>query len=165
MRLKIAPLLLSAFSVAAMSAQTPSGVQDIYSQQGVGALTSGESVVYSFGSWHAGSSVGEMSAWSPLFEEMLADGATSSVASLTVEADGFSIAWNSVDRKVTVVCNSENIGRASVLIASIDGATRGVETIKESPAEFSLADYAPGVYAVAVAVDGKLIKTLKINLK
>ncbi|MDE6290575.1 MAG: hypothetical protein K2M16_03495 [Muribaculaceae bacterium] len=165
MRLKIAPLLLSAFSVAAMSAQTPSGVQDIYSLQGVADLSSGTSVVYSFGSWHAGSNVGEMSAWSPLFEEMIADGATSSVGALRVEADGISIAWNSVDRKVTVICNSGKIGRASVLIASMDGAARGVEAIKESRAEFSLADYAPGVYAVAVAVDGKLIKTLKINLK
>lgn len=165
MRLKIAPLLLSAISVATMSAQAPSAAQDIYSLTGNSALASGGSVAYSFGSWHAGSSVGDFSAWSPLFEEMIADGATSYVAGVSVDADGISVSWNSVDKTVTVGCDADKIGRTSVLIASMDGAARGVEALKESPAVFSLADYAPGVYAIAVAVDGKLIKTLKITLK
>lgn len=166
MRLKIAPLLLSAISVSTMSAQTPTGAQDIYSQTGNAALATGQAVVYSFGSWHAGSNAGDLSAWSPLFEELLAtEGATSLVAGITVDADGISVSWNSVDKSVKVGCDAGFIGRTSVLIASTDGATRGVETVKESPAVISLADYAPGVYAIAVAVDGKLIKSLKITLK
>ena len=101
----------------------------------------------------------------PLFEEMLSDTSTTYVDGVAAEADGISVSWSSVDRLVTVKCDSEKLGRTSVLIAAMDGATRGVVSVDESPAVISLADYTPGVYAVAVAVDGKLIKTLKINLK
>ena len=164
MKLKFGTLMLSALAVSAMSAQTPEAVQDIYSQTGSVSLSNGTSVVYSFGSWHAGSMDGE-ALLGPLFEEMLADGSTSYVDGIAAEADGISVSWSSVDRLVTVKCDSEKLGHTSVLIAAMDGATRGVVNVDASPAVISLADYAPGVYAVAVAVDGKLIKTLKINLK
>lgn len=162
MKLKFGSLLLCAFSVATMSAQTPTATQDIYSTNGGAALPSGETVVYSFGSWHAGDS----SLLSPLFEQMVADNnVTSLVEGITAEADGISVNWNSVDKLVTVNCKSEKLGHTSVLIAAMDGVTRGMVSVDESPAVISLADYAPGIYAVAVAVDGKLIKTFKINLK
>ena len=157
--------MLSALAVSAMSAQTPTAAQDIYSQTGGVSLKSGETVVYSFGSWHAGSMDGDMALMSPLFEQMLADGATSLVEGVAADIDGIAISWSSVDRQVTVKCNSEKLVHTSVLIAAMDGATRGMVNVDESPAVISLADYAPGIYAVAVAVDGKLIKTLKITLK
>lgn len=157
--------MLSALAVSAMSAQTPTAVQDIYSQSGSVSLKNGEKVAYSFGSWHAGSMDGDVTLYAPLFEEMLAEGGTSYVEGVAAEADGISISWSSVDRQVTVKCNSEKLGHTTVLIAATDGATRGMVNVNESPAVISLADYTPGIYAVAVAVDGKLIKTLKITLK
>ena len=157
--------MLSALAVSAMSAQTPTAVQDIYSQTGSASTYYNRgTVVYSFGSWHAGMD-GKSPLMGPLFEEMLADTSTTYVDGVAAEADGISVSWSSVDRLVTVKCDSEKLGRTSVLIAAMDGATRGVVSVDESPAVISLADYTPGVYAVAVAVDGKLIKTLKINLK
>lgn len=164
MKLKFGTLLLSAASVATMSAQTPTAVQEIYSQTGSATLASGTEVVYSFGNWHAGS---DASLLSPLFEQMIADAndTPSFVEGVNAEIDGILVSWDSVDKQVTVKCNSDKLGRTSVLIASLDGATRGMETVNESPAVISLSDYTPGVYAVAVAVDGKLIKTLKITLK
>lgn len=164
MKLKFGSLLLCAASVATMSAQTPTAVQEIYSQTGSATLASGTEVVYSFGNWHAGS---DASLLSPLFEQMIADAndTPSAVDGVNAEIDGISVSWNSVDKQITVKCNSDKLGRTSVLIATLDGATRGMETVNESPAVISLSDYTPGVYAVAVAVDGKLIKTLKITLK
>ena len=165
MKLKFGTLMLSALAVSAMSAQTPTAAQDIYSLTGGASLKSGETVVYSFGSWHAGSMDGDVTLLAPLFEEMLAEGGTTYVSGISAEADGIAISWSGVDRQVTVKCNSEKLGHTSVLIAATDGATRGMVNVNESPAVISLADYAPGIYAVAVAVDGKLIKTLKITLK
>ena len=165
MRLQIGTLLLSALAASTMSAQTPTVMQDIYSQSGGASLKAGETVVYSFGSWHAGSMDGDVTLMSPLFEQMLADGATSLVEGVTAETDGISVSWNSVDRQISVICKSGQAGHTSVLIATMDGATRGMVSVDESPAVISMADYAPGIYAVAVAVDGKLIKTFKINLK
>ena len=166
MKLKFGTILLSAIAVSTMSAQTPTAVQDIYSQTGNARLATGETVVYSFGSWHAGSSVGgDLTLMSPLFEQMLSDGATSFVEGITADLDGISVSWNDVDKQITVNCNSAKLGHTSVLIAATDGATRGMVRINENPAVISLSDYTPGIYAVAVAVDGKLIKTLKITLK
>ncbi len=165
MRLQFGTLLLSALAVSTMSAQTPTAAQDIYSSNGGSTLASGATVVYNFGSWHAGASEGDISLMSPLFEQMLADNATSFVEGLTAEVDGFSVSWNSIDKQITVNCKSENLGRTSVLIATMDGATRGMVNIDQSPAVISMSDYTPGIYAIAVAVDGKLIKTFKINLK
>ncbi|MDE6696913.1 MAG: hypothetical protein K2K25_08530 [Muribaculaceae bacterium] len=161
MKLKFGSLLLSAAAVATMSAQTPNVTGDIYSLTGGNALSSGESVVYSFGSWHAGSG----DALSPLFAQMIADNATSLVEGVTSETDGISVSWNSVDKQLTVNCPSGKIGHTSVLVATLDGATRGVVNIDQTPAAISLSDYASDIYVVAVAVDGKLIKTFKINLK
>lgn len=165
MKLKFGSLLLFAASVATMSAQAPTANQDIYSQNGGTALNSGETVVYSFGNWHAGSMDDSTLLLSPLFEQMIADATTTLVEGVTAESDGISVAWNSVDKQVTVNCTSDKLGRTSVLIATMDGATRGLVNVNESPAVISLADYTPGIYAVAVAVDGKLIKTFKITLK
>lgn len=166
MKLKFGSLLLFAASVATMSAQTPTTVQDIYSQNGEVALASGETVIYSFGNWHAGSMDDSTSLLSPLFEQMIAsDQITTLVEGVTADSDGISVTWNSVDKQVTVNCKSDQLGHISVLIATMDGATRGLVNVTESPAVISLADYTPDIYAVAVAVDGKLIKTFKINLK
>lgn len=162
MKLKFGSLLLFAGMVATMSAQTPTVTQDIYTQIGGETLSSGQTVFYSFGSWHAGDDTALLS---PLFEQMIADNATSLVGGVTAEADGISVSWNSVDKQITVDCPSEKLGRTTVLIATMDGATRGLVNVDESPAVISLADYTPGIYAAAVAVDGKLIKTFKINLK
>lgn len=162
MKLKFGSLLLFAGMVTTMSAQTPTVTQDIYTQTGGEILSSGQTVFYSFGSWHAGD---DMLLLSPLFEQMIADNATSLVGGVTAEADGISVSWNSIDKQITVNCPSEKLGRTTVLIATMDGATRGLVNVEESPAVISLADYTPGIYAAAVAVDGKLIKTFKINLK
>ncbi|MDE5794777.1 MAG: hypothetical protein K2I08_08660 [Muribaculaceae bacterium] len=165
MKLKFGSLLLFAGTVATMSAQTPTVAQDIYTQIGGEKVSSGETVIYSFGSWHAGSMDDKTLLLSPLFEQMIADNATTLVGGVTAEADGISVSWNSIDKQITVNCPSEKLGRTTVLIATMDGATRGLVNVDESPAVISLADYTPGIYVAAVAVDGKLIKTFKINLK
>lgn len=162
MKLKFGSLLLFAASVATMSAQTPNVTADIYSQIGGEQLSIGPSVFYSFGSWYT---TGSGDAMSPLFEQMVSENVTSIVDGVISEADGISISWNNVDKQVTVNCPSEKLGHTSVLIAAMDGATRGMVGIDATPAVISLSDYAPGIYAVAVAVDGKLIKTFKITLK
>lgn len=161
MKLKFGSLLLCAAMASTMSAQTPNVTGDIYSQIGGEVLSSGESVFYSFGSWYAGNG----DALSPLFDQMIADNVTSIVEGVISEADGISVSWNSVDKLLTVNCQSDKLGHTSVLLAAMDGATRGVVNVDQTPAVISLSDYASGVYAVAVAVDGKLIKTFKINLK
>ncbi|MDE7347232.1 MAG: hypothetical protein K2N48_10915 [Muribaculaceae bacterium] len=164
MRLQFGTLLLAAIAASTMSAQTPTAVQDIYSQTGEAELQGGATVVYSFGSWHSGETTGDVSLWGPLFDQML-DGSTNAVEGVYADANGVSISWNSVDKLLTVTCEAGKLGRTTVLVAETNGATRGAETINESPAQVSLSNYAPGVYVVAVAVDGKLIKSLKITLK
>ncbi|MDE6479408.1 MAG: hypothetical protein K2L45_03985 [Muribaculaceae bacterium] len=161
MRLKFGSLLLCAAMASTMSAQTPEVTGDIYSQIGGQSLSTGETVFYSFGSWYAGSE----DALTPLFDQMVAGNVTSLVEGIASEADGISVSWNSVDKQLTVNCQSDKLGHTSVLIAAMDGATRGVVNVDQTPAVISLSDYASGIYAVAVAVDGKLIKTFKINLK
>ena len=162
MKLKFGSLLLFAGMVTTMSAQTPTVTQDIYKLTGGENVSSGETVIYSLGIWHAGSMDALLS---PLFDQMIADNATSLVGGVTAEADVISVSWNSIDKQITVNCPSEKLGRTTVLIATMDGATRGLVNVDESPAVISLADYTPGIYAAAVAVDGKLIKTFKLNLK
>ena len=165
MRLQFGTLLLAAIAASTMSAQTPTAVQDIYSQSGAVELQGGGAVVYSFGSWHSGETTGDVSLWGPLFDQMLEDNGFSAVEGVYADADGVSISWNSVDKLLTVTCEAGKLGRTSVLVAETNGASRGAVTINESPAQVSLSNYAPGVYVVAVAVDGKLIKSLKITLK
>ncbi len=149
-----------------MSAQTPTTVQDIYSQTGKSTLQqSNSTVVYSFGNWHAGNMDGNLSLWSALFDELLSDKSLSSVDGLVSDSDGIQLNWDNVNKEITVFSDSSKSGHTSVLIAEMNGATREVVNVEDNPAKISLADYTPGIYAVAVAVDGKLVKTLKINLK
>ncbi|MDE6027043.1 MAG: hypothetical protein K2G23_03110 [Muribaculaceae bacterium] len=164
MTLKLGTLLLFAASVATMSAQTPAAVQDIYSQTGEKTIAGGK-VVYSVGSWHAGDAEGSVSLWNPLFAQMLSEGSQGGVGSVFADADGVELSWNNADKLIKVVCDADKLDRTSVLIADLNGANRGIFTIDESPAQISISNFAAGPYIVGVAVDGKLVKTLKIILK
>ena len=164
MTFKLGTLLLLAASAATMSAQTPTAVQDIYSQTGA-AKVDNATVVYSFGSWHGGDAQGSVTAWPALFEEMLAANGYSLVNGVIAEADGIEVSWNSVDKLITVNCGPDKLGRTTVLIADMNGATRGMVTVDDNPAQISLSNHVAGTYAVAVAVDGKLVKTFKLILK
>lgn len=165
MTLKFGTLLLMAASAATVSAQTPSVVQDLYSVSGETALANGATVVYSVGSWHAGESEGSVSLWGSLFEEMLSQGNSDlGVGSVFAEAEGVELGWNGQDNVLTVVCDEDKLGRMAVLVSDLNGATRGLETVTESPMQLSL-PYSAGPYIVGVALDGKLVKTLKIILK
>lgn len=162
---KLGTLLLLAIPAATMSAQTPTAVQDIYSQTGVTALRNEASVVYSFGSWHAGAMDGNVTLMSALFDEMLAGDVPTMIEGVTAEADGIKLSWNSVDKLITVDCEASKVGHTEVLIADLNGLTRGLVKVDETPAQISVSDYATGVYIVGVAVDGKLVKSIKIILK
>ena len=165
MTLKLGTLLLFAASVATMSAQTPAAVQDIYSQNGEKSLADGTTVIYSVGSWHAGDAEGSVSLWNPLFAQLLSEGSQGGVGSVFADADGVELSWNNADKLIKVVCDADKLDRTSVLIADLNGANRGIFTIDESPAQISISNFAAGPYIVGVAVDGKLVKTLKIILK
>lgn len=165
MTLKLGTLLLLSASAVAMSAQTPTTVQDIYSQSGVVTVQGDNTVVYNFGNWHAGETDGEGSFLSPLFEEMLAQtDNTVGLGTVFADADGIQVGWNSVEKLITVQCEAEMLGRTQVLISDLNGMNRGMVTVDDNPALISISNYVSGTYLVAVAVDGKLIKTFKIIL-
>lgn len=162
MTLKLGTLVLLAASAASMSAQT--AVQDIYSQNGEAALD-GTAIVYNFGSWHAGNMDGEVTLWPSLFEEMLANTEVSYVEGVMADIDGIEVNWNSVDKVVSVYCDDDMLGRAAVLISDLNGVNRGLQTLEDTHTQLSISNFVPGTYVVAVAVDGKLVKTFKIILK
>lgn len=166
MTFKLGTLLLLAASAATMSAQTPVAVQDIYSQTGVGKAGD-TTVVYSFGNWHGADAAAEsnITAFSALFDEMISTGGDTLIGGVIAEADGIEVSWNSVEKLITVNCGPDKLGRTTVLIADMNGATRGMVTVNDNPAQISISNHVPGTYAVAVAVDGKLVKTFKIILK
>ncbi len=165
MTLRLGTLLLVASSAIAMSAQTPSAVQDTYSRSGVSALKDGGSVVYSFGSWQTGGSQGSVSLWPALFEEMLASGGNTLVSGVFADADGIELGWNGVEKVLTVKCDPDKFGRTNVLIADLNGATRGMVAVENSPAQITLSNHVAGTYVIAVTVDAKIVKTFKIILK
>lgn len=165
MTLKLGTLMLLAASAAAASAQIPvSG--DIYSQVGMGS-TGQQEVAYSFGSWYVGGTNGDVALFPALFDEMLSLSGTGTtlVEGVFADADGIELSWNVVEKTLTVKCPAEKLGRTNVLITDINGASRGIVTVEESPATISISNYVPGPYVIAVAVDGKLVKTFKIILK
>lgn len=147
-----------------MSAQTPTAVQDIYSQTGASTVD-GKTVVYSFGNWYTGGANGTVSVMPALFDEMLASNAPTLVEGVFADADGVEMSWNNVEKVLTVTCGPEKLGHTSVLISDMNGASRGMIPVNESPAKISLSNHVSGAYVIAVAVDGKLVKTYKIILK
>ncbi len=164
MTLKLGTLLLLSASAAAMSAQTPVA-GDIYSQTGSADLN-GKVVVYNFANWHAGEMEGDVSLWSALFDELMdIEIINDGVNGVIADMDGISVSWNSVDKQFIVDCAADKLGRTQVLVADINGMNRGMVTVDETPAQISLSNYVNGTYVVAVAVDGKLVKTFKIILK
>lgn len=165
MTLKLGTLLLLAASAATMSAQTPNVADEVYSQTGITTLNGGVTVAYSFGSWHAGGTEDNVSILPALFQEMLDAQGSVLVEGVIADADGIELSWNSVEKLITVKCAPEYLGRATVLIADTNGATRGMVTVNDSPAKLSLSNHVAGTYVIAVAVDGKLVKTFKIILK
>lgn len=165
MTTKLGTLLLLAAFASTASAQNPTAVSDIYSQQGVSSLNGGGEVVYSIGSWHGDASEGSVSLWPSLFEEMLANSGDVLVGSVFADAEGIEMSWNNVEKLITIKCEPELLGRTNVLIADMNGATRGVVAVNDNPAEISLSNHVAGAYVIACAVDGKLVKTFKIILK
>lgn len=165
MTTKLGTLLLLAASAATMSAQTPSAVADIYSQTGTGVLGDGGQVVYSVGSWHAGGTDDSVSLWPALFEEMLGSKPIVLVSGVFADAEGIEMSWNNVEKLITINCEPELLGHTNVLIADVNGATRGMVAVNENPAKISLSNHVAGAYVIACAVDGKLVKTFKIILK
>lgn len=166
MTLKLGTLLLLSASAVTMSAQDPTAVQDIYSTTGDVQLAGGNTVVYNIADWHAGVMEGDVTLWSALFDEMLsAELIKDGINGVIADMDGISVSWNSVDKFFTVDCGADKLGRTQVLVADMNGINRGMVNVDESPAQINLSNYVNGTYVVAVAVDGKLIKTFKIILK
>ena len=168
MTLKFGILMLFAASTAAMSAQTPTVVQDIYASNGETTLKDGASVVYSVGSWHSPEDAqnvpnSSVSLWGAMFDQLVEQSA-SGIDAIFADVEGVALSWNGDDKVLTVVCPDDKVGRAALLISDLNGASRGVQTITESPAKISL-PFAQGTYVVGVAMDGKLVKSLKIILK
>lgn len=162
MTLKIGTLMLLAGASFAAVAQSPTAVESIYSEVGSGQVGD-TTVTYEFANWYAAGENGDLAIWPAIFDAVA--GAPSLVEGVTVDANGVAIAWNAADKLISVKCDEGNLGRTNVLITDYNGVNRDVVAINENPATISLSDYVPGTYIVAVAVDGQLIKTLKLILK
>ncbi|MDE7160878.1 MAG: hypothetical protein K2O24_08580 [Muribaculaceae bacterium] len=165
MTLKFGSLLLLAGVAATASAQEPTAIGSIYSEVGVSPIQNGVAV-YEAGNWfpNGTSEDGLSTLWNAVFAD-LAEGPMSLVEGVTVDADGIAVSWNAAAKLLTVNCEAGKLGRTQVLIADYSGMNRDVVTLKDTPASISLSDYVPGTYVVAVAVDGNLVKTIKLILK
>ena len=162
MTLKIGTLLLLAGASVAAVAQSPTAVESIYSEVGAGQVGD-TTVTYEFANWYAAGGDENMTLWPAILDA--ATGAPSLVEGVTVDANGVAIAWNAAEKLISVKCDEGKLGHTDVLITDYNGVNRDIVAIRENPARISLSDYVPGTYIVAVAVDGQLIKTLKLILK
>lgn len=165
MTLKFGTLLLLAGVAATAGAQDPTSVGSIYSEVGVSKIQNG-TVVYEAGNWYPNgtSADGQTTLWNAVFAELAKD-AMSFVEGVAVDVDGIEVTWNAGAKTLSVKCEDGKLGRTQVLIADYNGVNRDMVAINDNPASISLSDYVPGTYVVAVAVDGNLVKTIKLILK
>lgn len=161
---KLGILVGLAAIAASMSAQTPTAVGTIYSQVGVTPVEGGR-VAYSVGNWYSGGSNENVSLWPAMLKEILDSNPSTLISGVLADANGIQIGWNDVEKTVTVTCDPEYIGRASVLIADYNGLTNGMVAIEQNPTKISITNHVLGAYVVAVAVDGQIVKTFKFILK
>ncbi len=155
--------MLLAGVAASASAQSPTAVESIYSEIGTEAVGDA-TVAYEFANWYTVESNDNASLWPAIFDAV-SKGPQSLIEGVTVDAEGVEIVWNAAEKLIFVKCDDGKLGHTQVLVADYNGVNRGITNVSQSPATISLANYVPGTYVVAVAVDGKLIKTLKLILK
>ena len=164
MTIKFGTLMLLAGIAGAASAQSPAAVENIYSQTGVDVVESTK-VAHEFANWYTVASDGATSLWPAMFSEVKAGNAASFVEGVMVDADGVGLAWNSADKVLSVSCDAAYLGRCQVLVTDLNGVNRDIHVVDQAPVSYSLSNYVGGTYVVGVAVDGKLVKTLKLILK
>lgn len=161
--MKFGAFMLLAGVAAAAGAQEPTVIENIYSQTGVKKLANDNEVAFEFASWYGVAQGETASLWPALFSEM--GQLDVLVENVMADVDGIQLTYLSADKLLSVNCDAAILGHAQMLITDYNGVTRGLYDINEAPAQISLSSYVPGTYIVAVAVDGKLVKTLKLILK
>lgn len=153
-----------AMTAAAQDAQTKVA-GTIYTVNGYAAATEDAGFAYEIGNWYTPAE-GEGVSFLPELMDLLAkEDVSVMVEGVVADASGVSVKYLSADKLLCVTCDEAAMGKTQVLITDFNGVTHGLADINEPNATLSLSDYVPGTYIVAVAVDGNLVKTLKLILK
>lgn len=157
-------ILLGGLSMAA-SAQIPTAVPDIYSSTDFSKTEEGISVVANAFAWHNGGITSELSALPALMASLNPETIPTLVEGIGQDIDGIHVGWNSAEKLLTVDCPADRLGRLEVRVFNLNGVQLASETLAESTTTVSLTKFVPDYYLVALTEDGKLVKTIKLNLK
>lgn len=163
MKLKLGTFVLLSATAAMVSAETPSVVESIYSQTDISQVE-GVKVFQDFHSWYVTGANNNVAFLPAVLQELLKN-SSSLPEGVIADANGIEVSWDGIDKQITVNCDADKAGRVTLLIADYNGITRGLVNVEDTQATLSISNYVPGPYVVAVAVDGKLVKTYKIILK
>lgn len=164
MTIKFGTLLLLAGIAGTVSAQSPTAVENIYSQTGVEKVGATQ-LAHEFANWYSVASDGATALWPAMLSSVKAGNSTSFIEGVEIDANGVGLIWNAADKLISVNCDEAYLGRCQVLVTDLNGVNRDMLLLDQAPASISLSNYVGGTYVVGVAVDGKLVKTLKLILK
>ncbi|MDE6670071.1 MAG: hypothetical protein K2K26_10385, partial [Muribaculaceae bacterium] len=103
--------------------------------------------------------------WPAVLAALSTEDVSVMVEGIVADANGVGVKYLSADKLLAVTCDAAAQGKTQVLITDFNGVTHGLVNVNEPYANISLSNYVPGTYVVAVAVDGKLVKTIKLILK
>lgn len=151
-----------AMTAAAQDVQEVSGT--IYSTNGIG-YAQDSAVGYEIANWYTPAEGEGVSLLPAVLDAINQQNISVIVEGVLAEANGVGVKYLSAEKLLSVVCDEKAQGHTQVLITDFNGVTQGLHHIASANAEISLSDYVPGTYIVAVAVDGNLVKTLKLILK
>ncbi|MDE5876074.1 MAG: hypothetical protein K2H47_00985 [Muribaculaceae bacterium] len=155
-------LLLSGIAFSAAAQDEVTGT--IYSQSDLKGLPDGGAVVYEFGSWYS-IDAETSTLWPAVLAALSTEDVSVMVEGIVADANGVGVKYLSAEKLLAVTCDAAAQGKTQVLITDFNGVTHGLVNVNEPYANISLSNYVPGTYVVAVAVDGKLVKTIKLILK
>ncbi len=165
MKTKIGALVLLGCLSATASAQNPTVIQDIYSTTGVAKANSGETVIANAFSWNQGQTTADISVLPAILAVINSEDIPSIVESVSIDADGVTVGWNAADRQLVIYDSTGEHGSLEVRVFNLSGIQLAYEKLAQSTTTVSLSNFVPGYYVVAVTEDGKLIKTIKLQLK
>lgn len=165
MKTKIGVLILMGCMSMAASAQNPTVIQDIYSTTSAVKAKSGETIVSNAFSWNLGKTTADLSVMQAIMASLNSEEMTNLVEGIDVDVDGITVGWNAADKQLVICDPAGNHGSLEVRVFNLSGIQLAYETLAQSTTTVSLTNFVPGYYVVALTEDGKLIKTIKVQLK